>query len=661
MNRETVRDRIDRRVPEAVLGRDAELEALLACLGPEGPVVTFVHGIPGIGKSALLEAFAVRAREAGARVVAVDGRSVEPSERGLLAHLAGRIDAGGASLETLSRRLAELDGTVVLAVDTYERLRLLDTWLRRSFVPALPANARLVVAGRYPPTSRWLTRPGWEDLVATLRLGPLSDDAARRLLEAMGVEEDRARRIRDFAGGHPLALKLAAATAPGEGEPSFGEMGISRVVGELSRYVLEGVEDAAVREALVAASVVRRTTVSLLEALFPEREARSLHERLAALPFVYHGPDGLVVHDAVREAIAEATRAQDPSRHRRYRRAAWKALRSEVGDAGRSELWRYTADMLYLIRNPTVREAFFPSGARELTVEPAGEAEAEEIVAIARRHEGPEAVDLLRYWWRVRRHRFHVVLDADGRVAGFYLMLPADEARAAPQDPVVRGWLEHLEGDGVGTGEGPGPPDGSPLDPGDTLFIRRWLSREDGEVPSPVQAACWLDIKRTYMEMRPELRRVYLTVRDLAPYAEAAGELGFEPAPDLDRVVDDVTYRTAWLDFGPASVDGWLRGLAAAELGVEEEEGLLDHAARELLVGDDRVPLSPREYAVLSVLEGRMGEPVSRRDLLERAWGGGREVASNVVDSVVYGLRRKLGGEADRLETVRGVGYRLRR
>ncbi len=647
MNRETVRDRIDRRVPGAVLGRDAELESLLACLEPEGPVVTFVHGIPGIGKSALLEAFAVRAREAGARVVAVDGRSVEPSERGLLAHLAGRLDAGDASLEVLSRHLGELDGTVVLVVDTYERLRLLDTWLRRSFVPALPASARLVVAGRYPPANRWLTRPGWEDLVATLRLGPLSDDAARRLLEAMGVEEDRSRRIRDFAAGHPLALKLAAATAPGEGEPSFGETGISRVVAELSRYVLEGVEDAAIREALVAASVVRRTTVSLLAALFPEREAGSLHEGLAALPFVYRGPDGLVVHDAVREAIAEATRARDPSRHRRYRRAAWEALRSEVGDAGRSELWRYTADMLYLIRNPTVREAFFPSGARELTVEPAGEAEAEDVVAIARRHEGPEAVDLLRYWWRVRPHRFHVVLDADGRVAGFYLMLPADEARAAPQDPVVRGWLEHLEGGGP--------------DPEDTLFIRRWLSREDGEAPSPVQAACWLDIKRTYMEMRPELRRVYLTVRDLDPYAEAAGELGFEPAPELDRVVDDVTYRTARLDFGPASVDGWLRRLAAAELGVEEEEGLLDHPARELRVGGDRVPLSPREYGVLSVLERRLGEPVSRRDLLERVWGGGREVASNVVDSVVYGLRRKLGAEADRLETVRGVGYRLRR
>ncbi|MFW6192120.1 MAG: winged helix-turn-helix domain-containing protein [Gemmatimonadota bacterium] len=647
MGRSRVRDRIDRRVPEAVVGRDREVESLLACLEPGGPVVSFVHGIPGIGKSALLQAFEARARTAGALVASVDGRSVEPSERGLIEHLAERLDTEAGSLEVLSSHLGQLDRTVVLAVDTFERLRLLDTWLRRNFVPGLPENARLVVAGRYPPTGRWLTRPGWEDLISTLHLGPLSDEAAVRLLKKMGVTGTRARRIHDFAGGHPLALKLAAATARHEGEPSFGDVGISRVVRKLSRYVLEEVEDPATREALVAASVVRRTTVTLLAALFPQREARGLHERLASLPFVYSGPDGLVVHDAVREAISAATRSHDPKRHRRYRRAAWKTLRTEVSDAGRSELWRYTADMLYLIENPIVREAFFPSGARELTVEPAAEDAANDLLSIARRHEGNEAVDLLRYWWRTRSHRFHSVFDAEGEVVGFYVMLPADEARAAPQDSVVQGWLEHLGGDGP--------------DPGDTLFIRRWLSREDGEAPSPVQAACWLDIKRTYMEMRPELRRVYLTVRDLAPYAEVAAELGFEHVADLDRVVDDATYRTVCLDFGPASVDGWLRELAAAELGVDEEIDLVDHASRELLVGERRIALSSREYDVLCVLEGRAGEAVSRRELLDRVWGGGQKVASNVVDSVVYGLRQKLGDRADRLETVRGVGYRLRR
>lgn len=644
---EKIGDLLDRQVPRSVVGRERALDALSSCLDPDGPVVCFVHGIPGIGKSALLHALAVRLRDAGAVVVPVDGRDVEPSESGFLHHLGRRLDVPDPTLEGVVRRLDRLDATAVLLVDTYERLRLLDSWLRGTFVPALPRHARLVVAGRYPPSGPWLTRPGWRELIRPVRLGPLSDDAARELLERMGVDEHRRDRIQAFARGHPLALQLAAATALGPGGPGQGDAGIPGVVRELSRHFLEGVDDAATREALVAASAVRRTTVSLLSAIFPDRDARALHGRLASLPFVYSGPDGLMVHDAVREAIASATRAHDPERYRRYRRSAWKRLRSEVSGAGRSELWRYTADMLYLIENPTCREAFFPSGAQDLAVEPAGEEHRDDVLAIARRHEGPEAVDLLRYWWRVRSHRYRAVLDPGGDVVGFYLLLRADEARAAPQDPVTQAWLDHLS-DG-----GPGP--------GETLFIRRWLSREAGESPSAVQAACWLDIKRTYMEMRPDLRRVYLTVRELGPYAEAAGELGFEHDPDLDRVVDDSVHRTAVLDFGPASVDGWLRGLAAAELGVAGGGAdLLDHASRELIVGDRRVDLSPREFDLLSLLEQRRGEAVSREELRRDVWQD-VDVASNVVDSVVYSLRQKLGEDADRLETVRGFGYRLGR
>ena len=50
---------------------------------------------------------------------------------------------------------------------------------------------------------------------------------------------------------------------------------------------------------------------------------------------------------------------------------------------GRRELWRYTADMLYLIDNPVVREAFFPTGTQPLAVEPAEPRDAPAVTAIA--------------------------------------------------------------------------------------------------------------------------------------------------------------------------------------------------------------------------------------------------------------------------------------
>src|SRR5262249_56590389 len=130
------------------------------------------------------------------------------------------------------------------------------------------------------------------------------------------------------------------------------------VLDELTGLYLDGL-DGPTREALDAASVVRRITLSLLEAMLPERAPQDAFERIRALPFVQLGHDGLVLHDTIRETVARALRGRDPVAHRRYRAAAWRRLRSDVAAAAPAELWRYTADMLYLIEEPDVPHAFF--------------------------------------------------------------------------------------------------------------------------------------------------------------------------------------------------------------------------------------------------------------------------------------------------------------
>ena len=50
--------------------------------------------------------------------------------------------------------------------------------------------------------------------------------------------------------------------------------------------------------------------------------------------------------------------------------------------------------------------------------------------------------------------------------------------------------------------------------------------------------------------------------------------------------------------------------------------------------------------------------PLSREQLLSRVWGYDYDPGSNVVDTYVRYLRKKVG--AERIETVRGMGYRLR-
>jgi DNA-binding response OmpR family regulator len=159
------------------------------------------------------------------------------------------------------------------------------------------------------------------------------------------------------------------------------------------------------------------------------------------------------------------------------------------------------------------------------------------------------------------------------------------------------------------------------------------------------------------MALRPHLRRVYTTVRDLAEFGPTVTRLGFEHLEDAEVVLDGTTYHSAVLDFGPGSVDGWLAGLAAEELGVQEGV-ILDADAGELALDGRPIALTPLEFGVVSHLQARRGTVVTRATLLRDVWGYDYEGGSNVVDSVIRSLRKKLGAHASALETVRGFGYR---
>jgi DNA-binding response OmpR family regulator len=190
------------------------------------------------------------------------------------------------------------------------------------------------------------------------------------------------------------------------------------------------------------------------------------------------------------------------------------------------------------------------------------------------------------------------------------------------------------------------------------LFNRRWLSEADGERLSGVQAACWLDVKRAYMELRPQLRRIYTTVCDVATFAPIVVPLGFAPMAE-SVVVDDVTYHSAYLDFGPSSVDGWLAKVVARELLISDDS-ILDPVERQLVLDGRRVDLTRLEFEVLDYLLQHEGKVVERGALLRDVWGSAH-VGSNVVDVVIRALRKKLGERAATIETVRSIGYRFRR
>ena len=86
----------------------------------------------------------------------------------------------------------------------------------------------------------------------------------------------------------------------------------------------------------------------------------------------------------------------------------------------------------------------------------------------------------------------------------------------------------------------------------------------------------------------------------------------------------------------------------------------LDVPGHRLRVEGQEVPLTATEFRLLKILMERCNRVQTRDKLLTDVWRYAEEVDSRTVDTHIRRLRRKLGGEADRIETVIGVGYRMR-
>lgn len=103
------------------------------------------------------------------------------------------------------------------------------------------------------------------------------------------------------------------------------------------------------------------------------------------------------------------------------------------------------------------------------------------------------------------------------------------------------------------------------------------------------------------------------------------------------------------------------KGGAAEEKRLIEVGGLkIDLDAHQSWVGEEKLQLTATEFKLLSELAENRGRVLTRERLLDRVWGYTFEGYGRTVDTHIRRVRKKLGREGDLIETVRGIGYRLR-
>lgn len=86
----------------------------------------------------------------------------------------------------------------------------------------------------------------------------------------------------------------------------------------------------------------------------------------------------------------------------------------------------------------------------------------------------------------------------------------------------------------------------------------------------------------------------------------------------------------------------------------------IDTAAHEVRCGGELIPLTTSEFRLLSALAQNRGRVLTRDQLIDLVRGIDVSIVSRAIDTHIFGLRKKLGNCADIVETIRGVGYRIK-
>ncbi len=202
-----------------------------------------------------------------------------------------------------------------------------------------------------------------------------------------------------------------------------------------------------------------------------------------------------------------------------------------------------------------------------------------------------------------------------------------------------------------------------------TVVPYRWeLPADRAPAHAVIRAAIGGELDVITFTSAGAVRNLFVLARDLGGDVEAAlrqalaggvavaavGPVTAEAVEESGGIVTVVPRRWRTGDLVDA-VDSWWERRGDAGIGLR-----LDPARSCVGVAGREVDLGPREYAVLAALARRAGVMVRTEELVTEAWGHAAPADATAVKHQVARLRRKLAGDGVVIETVRGVGYRMR-
>lgn len=517
-------DLLDAARHDNFVGRREQLAAFDAAVAGTSPHrVLFVHGPGGVGKTTLLMELRLRARQHGRDAVLVEGRDVDPSPEGF------RAAAAGAS---------------VLLVDGYELLAPIDAWLRDDFIPGLPAEAVVVVAGREPPGAPWRTDPGWRSIVGIHRLAFFDETECLELLARAGVAVGVQRHLTKLGRGHPLAMAmLADAAAAGPVPDTLAE--VPDLVTALLETLVRDAPTPAHVAGLAACAKAWLTTEELLGELVGDA-APQVWAWLRQRPFIFCGPRGLWPHDLVREVLDAEFDRRFPERFRDFHRVIHDHVVAGLKRATGLDRQLLAQHLIYLHRRSPLTAAYSQLRGEGAAVVPARPADLPAVYAMADKGFTPTSRRLLEEWATEVPSTVSVVRTAGGVAAFACNVAYPTGSTMEDRDPVVRAVLDHVART-------------APVRPGEQVAICRFLlGQTPGNPPSERELSSVLagSVSSLMEWVSRPLAWAFIVFTDVAFYSAFFEYLTL--TPQLEVTVDGVRHAVYGIDWRRLPLGPWL-------------------------------------------------------------------------------------------------------
>jgi hypothetical protein len=554
---QSLADRLEAARRQQFVGRSLERELLRESLAAADLpfVLLYIYGPGGVGKTSLLREAGHIAGQVQAAVYWLDARDLEASPAGFMAGLQRSL--GLADPEKVFEALAAQNGRALLLIDTAELLAPLDGWLRDIFLPQLPGNVLVVIAGRNPPSLRWRSDPGWQQLMRIVSLKNLNQEESRALLMRWQLPARQHEAILQFTHGHPLALSLVADVFEQQPETEFQPENAPNIIKTLLDQFMHETPTPYHRAALEASSQVQLVSEPLLGAMLKLDDPHPIFEWLRDLSFIESERRGLYPHDLAREALAADLRWRDPDRQAELHTLArsFYMQRFREGD-GRTQR-QILSDYIFLHRdNPLIRAYFDWKTTGTVFSDSYREEDRPAVLAMIRQHEGPKAEKLATHWLARQPQGWVIVRQAGGTPLGLLFTLALEKCSSEDRsfDPAVTAAWHYL-------GSRP------PLRTGETASLFRfWMAADSYQNTSPVQSRIFLNIVQHYL-VTPGLAFTFLPCADPEFWKDIFEFADLHRLPQADYTIDEHAFGIYGHDWRAVPPLIWLANMAKQELG----------------------------------------------------------------------------------------------